>query len=61
MNYTEFSFIVLVKLNIKILFFGNEHLLSQVHNGMSLDSSLGEIQQVFVTLFELIKTESGNH
>ena len=30
MNYTEFSFIGLVKINIEIPFFGNEPLLSQV-------------------------------
>ena len=30
MNYTEFSFIRLVKLNIERPSFGNEHILSQV-------------------------------
>ena len=31
MDYNEFSFVGLVKLNIEIPFFGNEPLLSQVH------------------------------
>ena len=61
MNDTELTFIGLVKLNIERPYFGNEPLLSQVCKHMSLDLSSDNLQRVFVTLFELVKTKIGTH
>ena len=62
MNVTKFSFIGLVKLNIERPFFwGMNPSFLRFVKYMGMDSSSDNLKQVFVTLFELIKTKRGTH
>ena len=61
MNYTEFTFIGLVKLNIERPVLGMNPSSLRFVKYMSLDLSSEKLYRVFVTLFELVKLKRGTH
>ena len=62
MNYTEFSSIGLIKLNIeRPFFFGMNPSFLKFVKYMGMDLSSDELKRVFVTLFELVKMKKGTH
>ena len=61
MNDTEFTFIGLMKSNDEGLFLGTNPSFLRVVKHVRMDSSLDELQRVFVTLFGLVKMKRGTH
>ena len=61
MNDTEFSVSGLVKLNIERPVLGSNPSSLRFVKHMSLDLSFDKLNQVFITLFELVKLKIGTH
>ena len=57
----EFAFIGLIKSNDEGPFIGMNPSFLRFIKHMRMDSSLDELQRVFVTLFELVKMKRGTH
>ena len=61
MNNTEFTFIGLIRSNGERPYMGMNLSFVRFVKYVRLDSSLDELQRVFVTLFGLIETKRGTH
>ena len=57
----EFSFIELTKLHDERSHFGTNPSFLKFVKKVRMDSSLDELQRVFVTLFGLVKMKRGTH
>ena len=58
---SEFGFITLTKLHDEIPYLGTNPSFLKFVKNMRMESSLDELQRVFVTLFGLVKMKRGTH